>query len=289
MIDRLRSLLGWLWSHLPYRRTVISALLAVIAVGAVALTSPSLHTESSGEAVGVLGGPAKTFSYLAFLGLFVIVFERLVDPGRDWFEEIGSNKWAIAGFLTGLALSFAVIGAAVAQPEREGEGVWKKTRCIEPSAALPIVAFVSPESKRPEVAADTASQYVGVVEEPPGSNSGPEVDQFLASVGLGPGYAWCAAFRSYVLARSCMPGPKTPSGETIRSAGVVDFLGARKTIKASKVRRGLKDVPRGYGAVFKYPDDWRGHHVTVAGDEDGGSRWRGPCGTTIEGNTSSPS
>ena len=32
-----------------------------------------------------------------------------------------------------------------------------------------------------------------------GINSGPEVDKYLAFVGLGPGYAWCAAFASYVL------------------------------------------------------------------------------------------
>lgn len=41
---------------------------------------------------------------------------------------------------------------------------------------------------------DLAKREIGVREEPPGSNSGPEVNKYLASVGLGPGYAWCAAF-----------------------------------------------------------------------------------------------
>lgn len=34
----------------------------------------------------------------------------------------------------------------------------------------------------------------GVSEKPKGSNSGPEVNIYLRSVGLGPGYAWCMAF-----------------------------------------------------------------------------------------------
>lgn len=35
---------------------------------------------------------------------------------------------------------------------------------------------------------------VGVKEEPPGSNSGPRVNQYLRSAGLGPGFPWCMAF-----------------------------------------------------------------------------------------------
>lgn len=34
----------------------------------------------------------------------------------------------------------------------------------------------------------------GVSEVPKGSNSGPDVNMYLSSVGLGPGYAWCMAF-----------------------------------------------------------------------------------------------
>jgi len=39
-----------------------------------------------------------------------------------------------------------------------------------------------------------ASSQVGVMEVPAGSNKGPEVNEYLKSVGLGPGYYWCAAF-----------------------------------------------------------------------------------------------
>ncbi|GAB3701388.1 hypothetical protein GCM10027592_29420 [Spirosoma flavus] len=39
-----------------------------------------------------------------------------------------------------------------------------------------------------------AKSQIGITEVPPGSNRGPQIDLVLKSVGLGPGYAWCAAF-----------------------------------------------------------------------------------------------
>ncbi|MGH7391749.1 MAG: peptidoglycan-binding domain-containing protein, partial [Candidatus Rokuibacteriota bacterium] len=42
-----------------------------------------------------------------------------------------------------------------------------------------------------------AAAEVGVLEQPPGSNRGPRVDQYLRAVGLDPAggsFAWCAAF-----------------------------------------------------------------------------------------------
>jgi hypothetical protein len=39
-----------------------------------------------------------------------------------------------------------------------------------------------------------AGSHVGVMENPLGSNSGPEVNAYLANVGLGPGFSWCMAF-----------------------------------------------------------------------------------------------
>lgn len=43
-------------------------------------------------------------------------------------------------------------------------------------------------------AVKVAATQVGIMENPEGSNSGPEVDAYLKSVNLGPGYYWCAAF-----------------------------------------------------------------------------------------------
>jgi len=39
-----------------------------------------------------------------------------------------------------------------------------------------------------------AISQVGIMEEPPGSNRGKRVEEYLSSVGLGPGLFWCAAF-----------------------------------------------------------------------------------------------
>jgi hypothetical protein len=49
-------------------------------------------------------------------------------------------------------------------------------------------------------ALEIAESKLGVKEHPPGSNRGPEVDEFLRSVGLDPerkAYPWCAAFVSW--------------------------------------------------------------------------------------------
>lgn len=48
---------------------------------------------------------------------------------------------------------------------------------------------------------EVARRQVGV-RESGGPNRGPEVEKFLASVGLGPGYAWCAAFAYFCFEQS---------------------------------------------------------------------------------------
>lgn len=48
-----------------------------------------------------------------------------------------------------------------------------------------------------EKALQIAIGELGVTEVPRGSNSGPRVNQYLASAGLGPGYPWCMAFLNW--------------------------------------------------------------------------------------------
>jgi hypothetical protein len=66
-----------------------------------------------------------------------------------------------------------------------------------------------------------ALSQIGKREDPLGSNSGPEVDQYLASVGLRPGFSWCAAFaywcymRSAAILSTSNPCPKSGSVLTI--------------------------------------------------------------------------
>lgn len=43
-------------------------------------------------------------------------------------------------------------------------------------------------------ALEIARAELGVHEDPAGSNSGPRVNEYLRSAGLGPGYPWCMAF-----------------------------------------------------------------------------------------------
>ena len=56
---------------------------------------------------------------------------------------------------------------------------------------------VSPSSKLALEAISFVKTQIGVMENPLGSNKGPEVNLYLASVGLNPGYYWCAAFVYY--------------------------------------------------------------------------------------------
>jgi hypothetical protein len=56
-----------------------------------------------------------------------------------------------------------------------------------------VVTDTAPNALLTQVLKVAVTQ-LGVMEDPPGSNKGPEVDQYLASVGLSPGNFWCAAF-----------------------------------------------------------------------------------------------
>lgn len=65
-----------------------------------------------------------------------------------------------------------------------------------------------------------AESQIGVMEEPPGSNGGTRVNQYLRSVGLGSGFAWCVAFQYW-----CFQEAATALGRSnpmIKPAGVLD-------------------------------------------------------------------
>ena len=82
---------------------------------------------------------------------------------------------------------------------------------------------------------EIASGEVGVMEEPPGSNRGPKVDQYLRAAGLDPAqgsFAWCAAFVYWCFDQAAQ-GLGRPN-PVIRTAGVLDHWR----------RAGQKGVPR---------------------------------------------
>lgn len=66
-----------------------------------------------------------------------------------------------------------------------------------------------------------ARSQIGIAEVPPGSNRGPQIDLVLKSVGLSPGYAWCAAFIYWCFAQASRQlGIRNPCP---KSAGVLNL------------------------------------------------------------------
>ena len=116
-----------------------------------------------------------------------------------------------------------------------------------------------------------AQSQVGVAEQPPGSNDGPQIAQFrtaTAGSGVGP---WCAYFTSWAAAQAGVP-----LGEAGQGFGSVSALygWAQRTGRAT---------PAGPGVVPN-PGDlivWGGHHIGIVESVD-------PDGSihTIEGNSS---
>ena len=134
-----------------------------------------------------------------------------------------------------------------------------------------------------------AQKEIGVMEEPPGSNRGTRVDQYLRSVGLNPGsgsFAWCAAFLYF-----CFDEVSREQGRTnpvVKTAGVLDHwnraaqAGARR-IKAAdavaepdRVKPGhifVMEFPGGAGHTGMIREIRAGKLVTIEGNtNNGGSR-----------------
>lgn len=71
-----------------------------------------------------------------------------------------------------------------------------------------------------------ARTQIGVMEKPLGSNSGPEVDQYLDSVGLPPGLFWCMAFVHWVYEQASENlGRNNPA---IKTGGCIDHWNRTK-------------------------------------------------------------
>src|SRR5512132_2808942 len=116
-----------------------------------------------------------------------------------------------------------------------------------------------------------AQSQVGVAEQPPGSNDGPQIAQYrtaTAGSGVGP---WCAYFTSWAAAQAGVP-----LGEAGQGFGSVSALygWAQRTGRA---------IPAGPG-VQPSPGDlivWGGRHIGIVESVDGDGSIH-----TIEGNSS---
>lgn len=130
---------------------------------------------------------------------------------------------------------------------------------------------------------EIAGQEVGVLEEPPGENRGPRVDEYVRSVGLDPAekHPWCAAFIYWCFEQaSKKSGVENPA---VRTAGVLDHwskagkFGIGRLVP-SEIDEDLTLLKPGLVFVIK-TGSWQGHMGLVRG-------YQGGKLVTIEGNTS---
>ncbi|HEY0843712.1 CHAP domain-containing protein [Methylotenera sp.] len=106
-----------------------------------------------------------------------------------------------------------------------------------------------------------------------GNNDGAEVERYLMTVGLGKGYAWCAAFVHWALSACGVPNNITAWSPTAHNAkNVVYHRGMlHKDIKAADVftiySNGKKRISH-TGFVHKYTGN--GYYVSVEGNTNSG-------------------
>ena len=124
-----------------------------------------------------------------------------------------------------------------------------------------------------------AVKEIGVREDPPGSNSGPVVNKYLSSVGLEPGYAWCAGFVFWCFGEAATKLNRM--NPVTKTAGCLDHW--RKTRGYKIASKGAIDNPALIepGCIFIISrGGGYGHTGIVKSVKDGYIN-------TIEGNTNS--
>lgn len=100
--------------------------------------------------------------------------------------------------------------------------------------ALPFIVDVKPRPTARDRLQRVYSAEVGV-REVTGKNDGPEMEAYLASTKLGPGYPWCAAFISWVFEQEDYDQPRTPWSPALFPNRVVVWPDKGKTPQKSDV------------------------------------------------------
>jgi hypothetical protein len=154
------------------------------------------------------------------------------------------------------------------------------------AALFGALAVPTPSGSPPPLLAavlDVARTQIGVMEKPPGSNRGPEVDEYLRGVGLDPtrgSFAWCVAFVYFCFGRAASQlGRANPM---VRTAGVLDHWnkagqrGIPRLLTADAVAKPQLVKP---GQIFVISVGGGSGHTGLVEDVSGGKL------VTIEGNT----
>ena len=129
-----------------------------------------------------------------------------------------------------------------------------------------------------------AKLQIGVMEQPPGSNRGPEVDEYIRRVGLSPAgqFAWCAAFLYFCFDEAALAmGRENP---VIKTAGVLDHweTAGRRGVPRITAARATQDpglVQPGHIFIIDTGTPGGGGHTGLVVEVAGGKL------ATIEGNT----
>jgi hypothetical protein len=116
-----------------------------------------------------------------------------------------------------------------------GEITW--AALFGPGAVFSAQAFSANASMR-DLVIDIAASQIGVVEQPHGSNRGPEVDVYISTTGLNPAndsYPWCVCFLYWVFNQAAkIKGKENPLPKT---AGVISLWNLGLHTEAEVVRK----------------------------------------------------
>ncbi len=255
------------------RRPLLYFFVVAVTALAVALTfTVPVLAPISGFAAGLFKAALAVWAWA--------LFDRYVLVEIDTICEIREGNVAFGLLLLAVALllSATVATAQTAQAfpgdyARSGELVDRLGRHFEPSGVAHL---------------DAALAEVGTTEQ--GRNCGRGPSAYLRSVGLGCGYAWCAAFTSWALTQGRADGPRRQDGTLVRTAGARAFNEATSTVSARLVLRGTHRPPPGSVVTWRRGNTWQGHSGLVVRDDNAAQRgldWYARCGLTVEGNTSS--
>jgi hypothetical protein len=122
-----------------------------------------------------------------------------------------------------------------------------------------------------------AKQEIGVLEVPAGSNSGPRVNEYLHSVNLGPGYAWCAAFVYWCFEQASAQLNRV--NPLVKTGGCLQHWRVTKGLRITPDEAVVDPSRIVPGSVFIINcGKGKGHTGLVVSVDDG-------CIGTIEGNT----